>query len=41
MWLFATVMAMSIAMLAAQDKPFTGQLAFRPDPLLQVIPNGH
>jgi len=37
--LFATAAAVCIVLLAAHDRPFTGQLAVRPDALLQVQPD--
>jgi len=36
--LFATGIAASILLIAAHDRPFTGDLAIAPDPLLQVMP---
>jgi len=36
--LFATGIAASILLIAAHDRPFMGQLAVSPDPLLQVMP---
>ena len=38
MGLFATAMAVCIVLIAMHDRPFTGQLAVRPDALLQVQP---
>ena len=38
MWLFASAVAISLVLIAAQDRPFSGQLGIRPDVLLQVIP---
>src|SRR5579859_6312217 len=37
--LFATGVATSVLLIAAHDRPFIGQLAVKPDPLLQIIPN--
>jgi hypothetical protein len=36
--LFATGIAASVLLIAAHDRPFVGQLAVTPEPLLQVIP---
>jgi hypothetical protein len=36
--LFATAMAVCVVLIAMHDRPFTGQLAVRPDALLQVQP---
>jgi len=38
MGLFATGAAACFLLIAAYDRPFVGQLAIRPDPLLQVMP---
>jgi hypothetical protein len=38
MGLFATGAAACFLIIAAYDRPFVGQLAIRPDPLLQVMP---
>jgi hypothetical protein len=38
MGLFATGVAVSVLLIAAHDRPFTGEIAVRPDPLLQVMP---
>jgi hypothetical protein len=40
MGVFATSVAVVITMLAAQDRPFTGQLGLDPDALEQVMPRG-
>ena len=37
MGVFATGVAASVLLIAAYDRPFVGQLAVRPEPLLQVI----
>jgi hypothetical protein len=37
--LFATGIAASVLLIAAHDRPFIGQLALTPDPLLQVVSN--
>jgi hypothetical protein len=37
--LFATGVAASVLLIAAHDRPFIGQLAVTPEPLLQIIPN--
>jgi Protein of unknown function (DUF4239) len=39
MGLFATGIAASVLLIAAHDRPFIGQLAVTPEPLLQIIPN--
>jgi hypothetical protein len=36
--MFATGVAVSALLIVAYDRPFTGQLAVSPDPLLQVMP---
>jgi len=36
--LFATGIAASVLLIAAHDRPFVGQLALNPEPLLQVLP---
>jgi hypothetical protein len=33
-----TVLAASILLILAHDRPFTGEIAIKPDPLLQVMP---
>src|SRR5262245_4608351 len=38
MGIFATGVAASIWLILAHDRPFTGELSVRPDPLLQVMP---
>jgi hypothetical protein len=38
MGLFATGAAACYLLIGAYDRPFTGQLSIRPDPLLQVMP---
>jgi hypothetical protein len=38
MSLFATGVAASVLLIAAHDRPFTGEISVRPDPLLQVMP---
>ena len=38
MGIFATGVAASVLLIAAHDRPFTGQLSVRPDALLQVMP---
>jgi hypothetical protein len=37
--LFATGAAAAVLLIAAHDRPFIGQLAITPDPLLQIMPN--
>jgi hypothetical protein len=36
--LFATGVAVSVLLIAAHDRPFTGQISVSPDPLLQIMP---
>jgi uncharacterized membrane protein len=36
--LFATGVAASVLLIAAHDRPFTGQISVGPDPLLQIMP---
>jgi hypothetical protein len=38
MGLFATGVAASVMLIAAHDRPFVGELAIGPEPLLQVMP---
>jgi len=38
MGIFATGIAASMLLILAHDRPFTGQISIRPDPLLQVMP---
>jgi hypothetical protein len=38
MGLFATGVATSVLLIAAHDRPFTGQISIKPAPLLQVMP---
>jgi hypothetical protein len=38
LWLFASAMACSLVLIAAQDRPFSGQFRVRPDLLQQVAP---
>jgi hypothetical protein len=38
MGIFATGVAASVLLIAAHDRPFTGELSVGPDPLLQVMP---
>jgi hypothetical protein len=37
--LFSTATALCLVLIAAHDRPFTGQLSVRPSPLLQVQPD--
>ena len=39
MAIFASAAAISISIIAVQDRPFSGQFAVRPDVLLQVAPS--
>jgi hypothetical protein len=36
--IFATGVATSVLLILAHDRPFTGELSIKPDPLLQVMP---
>jgi hypothetical protein len=38
MGLFATGVAVSVQLIVAHDRPFTGQISIRPEPLLQIMP---
>ena len=38
MGIFATGVAASMLLILAHDRPFTGELSVKPDPLLQVMP---
>jgi hypothetical protein len=38
MGLFATGVAASMLLILAHDRPFTGEISVKPDPLLQVMP---
>ena len=40
MGVFATGVAVSVLLIAAYDRPFTGQLSVTPAPLLEVMPTG-
>jgi hypothetical protein len=39
--IFATGIAVSVLLIAAHDRPFTGQISVGPDPLLQLLPKGN
>jgi hypothetical protein len=39
MGLFATGVAVSVLLVAAHDRPFTGQISIGPEPLLQIAPD--
>jgi hypothetical protein len=39
MGLFATGVAASVLLIAAHDRPFTGQISIGPEPLLQIMPD--
>src|SRR5262245_19461925 len=39
MGLFATGVAASVLLIAAHDRPFTGQISVNPEPLLQIMPD--
>jgi hypothetical protein len=36
--LFATGVAASVLLIAAHDRPFTGQISIGPEPLRQIMP---
>jgi hypothetical protein len=38
MGIFATGVAASVLLIASHDRPFTGEISVRPDPLPQVMP---
>ena len=38
MGIFSTGIAASMLLILAHDRPFTGEISMRPDPLLQVMP---
>ena len=38
LWIFATGVAASMLLILAHDRPFTGEISIKPDPLLQVMP---
>jgi len=38
MGIFATGVAASMLLILAHDRPFTGEISIKPDPLLQVMP---
>ena len=39
MGLFATGVAASVLLIAAHDRPFTGQVSVSPEPLMQIMPD--
>ncbi len=39
MGLYATGIAASVLLIAAHDRPFTGQISITPEPLLQIMPD--
>jgi uncharacterized MnhB-related membrane protein len=39
MGVFATGVAASVLLILAHDRPFTGEISIKPDPLLQVMPD--
>jgi hypothetical protein len=41
MGIYATGIAVSILLIVAHDRPFTGQVAVGPEPLLQLLPKGN
>lgn len=40
MGVFAAAVAVTLVMIASQDRPFSGQFGVKPDALLQVLPRG-
>jgi hypothetical protein len=38
--LFATAIAVSVLLIAAHNRPFSGEIAVSPDALLQILPQG-
>jgi uncharacterized MnhB-related membrane protein len=38
MGIFATGVAASMLLILAHDRPFTGDISIKPDPLLEVMP---
>ena len=38
MGVFAAAVAVSLLLIAVQERPFSGQFAVRPDPLIEVMP---
>jgi hypothetical protein len=38
MGIFAAAVAVSVMLIAAQERPFSGEFAVRPDVLIQVMP---
>jgi hypothetical protein len=38
MTLFATGIAVSVVLIAAHNRPFSGEISVRPDVLLQILP---
>jgi hypothetical protein len=38
MTLFATGIAVSVVLIAAHNRPFSGQISVSPDALLQILP---
>jgi hypothetical protein len=41
MGIFATGIAVSVLLIAAHDRPFTGEISVGPDRLLQLLPKGN
>ncbi|MBV8970121.1 MAG: hypothetical protein JO331_13820 [Verrucomicrobia bacterium] len=39
MGIFATGVAVSVLLIASHDRPFSGEISVKPDPLLQVRPD--
>jgi hypothetical protein len=40
MGLFASAVAVTLVMIAAQDRPFSGEFGVKPDVLLHALPRG-
>jgi hypothetical protein len=40
MGVFASAVAVTLVMIASQDRPFSGEFGVKPDVLVQVLPQG-
>jgi hypothetical protein len=40
MTLFATGIAVSVLLIAAHNRPFSGEISVKPEALLQILPQG-
>ena len=38
-WIFATGVAVSVLLIASHDRPFSGEISVKPDPLLEIRPD--